>query len=323
MSCCQLSRIVNTIIAVNIVMILSSCKTAQIVQQSQLINETGIAVAHLADNDMDGLRNIQKTFAAKNPGYSIHYLTNVKEIKANKENRITFIQNGGGSATLSDSQRSKFSVGDIILLEKGIELSSDSMFNALIFSVPHEIPSVLPSFIRPDWDENITDTPGGCATETNAYRRILLTWNDKIGPYIFHSINAHRVRIMNSFSHYHPKNGGFDEFYLVQMARPKARIITSNKVDLIEKPDLVTKKQSKNLLQSTALREGDLVYLPRGIMHRGIDSILAQVITIPGFIPGAEIGVDHHLKRINDRLNFVGLNKLEFNKGASSSAIIK
>ena len=77
--------------------------------------------------------------------------------------------------------------------------------------------------IRPDWDPNITDIPGGCATETNAYRRILLTWKQEVGQYLYHALNAHRVRIMDSFSHYHPVEGGFDEFYLVQMALPDAQ----------------------------------------------------------------------------------------------------
>ena len=30
--------------------------------------------------------------------------------------------------------------------------------------------------------------------------------------------------------------------------------------------------------------------------------VLAQVITVPGFVPGAEIGVDEQLVRINERL---------------------
>ena len=170
---------------------------------------------------------------------------------------------------------------------------------------------------------NITDVPGGCATETGAYRRILLTWKDKVGPYLYHSLNAHRVRIMDSFSHYHPVKGGFDEFYLVQMALPEAKLITSTQTSRIENPATVTPEVANSLLQSHSLRVGDLVYLPRGVVHRGVGGVLAQVITVPGFVPGSEIGVDHHLKKINEILQLSRKAKLPLNVEASASAIIK
>lgn len=285
--------------------------------------DASIAVAHLSKDDQQGFKSIQQTFEQNNPGYELEYIHNEKIIEAQDVNRIIFIQSGGGTAKLSNLSSSKFSIGDIILLNTGEGMEADSLFSSLIFTVPDNLPTNIPSFIRPDWDLNITDTPGGCATETNAYRRILLTWKDKVGPYIFKSLNAHRVRIMDSFSHYHPEEGGFDEFYLVQMAQPTARIITSTYVDLIEKPLNVTRELASELVQTTSLNVGDLVYLPRGIMHRGIGGVLAQVITVPGFIPGAEIGVDHHLLSINQHLGLEGADQIPFNKEASLSAVVK
>ncbi len=292
-------------------------------QNEMAFSEKGIAIAHLAKGDKKGLVTIRKAFVANNPGYDLAYQANTKKIAPTTQNLVIFIQSGGGTATLNTKQSSKFSVGDIILLKKGESLTTDSLFSSLNFTVPDTPPANIPSFVRPDWDENITDTPGGCATETNAYRRILLTWKDKVGPYLFHSINAHRVRIMDSFSHYHPKEGGFDEFYLVQMAQKDARIITSNQVSLIENPTSISKTQSSNLVQSTPLQVGDLLYLPRGVMHRGVGGVLAQVITVPGFIPKSEIGVDHHLKVINERLGLTGSAALPYNESASDKAIIK
>ena len=285
--------------------------------------EKGIAIAHLTKGDKAGLATIRKAFIANNPGYDLTYQGKTKAIQTATQNLVAFIQKGAGTATLNTGQSSKFSVGDIILLKKGESLTTDSLFSSLNFIVPDTPPANIPSFVRPDWDENITDTPGGCATETNAYRRILLTWKDKVGPYLFHSLNAHRVRIMDSFSHYHPKKGGFDEFYLVQMVQKNARIITSNQVNLIENPMNITKAQSRNLIQSTPLQVGDLIYLPRGVMHRGLGGVLAQVITVPGFIPQSEIGVDHHLKAINERLVLTGFAALPYNEGASAKAVVK
>lgn len=286
-------------------------------------NSGRMQVAHLGDGDTTGLSSIQEAFARRNPGYSLQFYHQIQSLPAEQEYRLAFIQKGGGTANIAEEVASKISVGDIVYLDKGQEMVMDSLIDMLVFTVPDPLPNEVPNFIRPDWDENITDTPGGCATETNAYRRILLTWKEDVGNYIYHALNAHRVRIMDSFSHYHPVNGGFDEFYLVQMALPDARIITSEQTDLITDPESVTPSQAKGLLQSTDLEVGDLVYLPRGVVHRGVGGVLAQVITVPGFIPGSEIGVDHHLRQINENLSLDEEAALPYNVEASKEAIVK
>ncbi|MCB0630607.1 MAG: hypothetical protein KDD15_12760 [Lewinella sp.] len=279
-------------------------------------------IAHLSKGDPEGFKAIQASFQERNPGYELHYYPQTQAITPEDRPRLAFMQTGGGTAVLG-SDSSKVSVGDILYLPPATSLSVDSLVDLLVFVIPDPLTEDIPNFIRPDWDPNITDSPGGCATETNAYRRILLTWEGKNGNYLYHALNAHRVRIANSFTHYHPKEGGFDEFYLVQMARPKARIITSEKVDRITAPASVTKEEVPGLMEETPLNVGDLVYLPRGVAHRGIDSVLAQVITVPGFIPGSEIGLDHHLKTINDNLELEGDQALPYNKEASQTAVIK
>lgn len=280
-------------------------------------------IAHLSAGDTTAFHQIRTHFVQNNPGYDLSYVEKTLTLPQEESNRVVFIQEGGGTALINGQDSSKFSVGDIILLGGSQGIRTDSLFSALIFTVPEAPPENIPAFVRPDWDLNITDVPGGCATETNAYRRILLTWLGKVGPYNYHAINAHRVRIMDSFSHYHPKEGGFDEFYLVQMALPDARLLTSAHVDKIEAPENIQSDDVEGLIQSTKLKVGDLVYLPRGVMHRGLGGVLAQVITVPGFIPGSEIGVDHHLRKINDLLSLEGEKGLPFNEAASTEAVIK
>ena len=68
---------------------------------------------------------------------------------------------------------------------------------------------------------------------------------------------------------------------------------------------------------------GDLIYLPRGTIHRGVWGVLAQVITVPGFKPGAEIGVDHHLKKINTNLGLEGDERVPFCTNAATRAVRK
>jgi hypothetical protein len=285
-------------------------------------NRGQMQVAHLGGGDTTGLSSIRQAFARRNPGYDLQFYHQIQSLPAQQTYRLAFIQQGGGTASISEEVASKISVGDIVYLNKGQEMVVDSLIDMLVFTVPEPLTNNIPNFIRPDWDENITDTPGGCATETNAYRRILLTWKEEAGAYIYHALNAHRVRIMDSFSHYHPVDGGFDEFYLVQMVLPDARLITSEKTELITDPESVTPSQAKGLLESTGLQVGDLVYLPRGVVHRGLGGVLAQVITVPGFIPGSEIGVDHHLRHINENLSLEE-DALPYNAEASQQAIVK
>ena len=286
-------------------------------------SKENIKVVNLTNGTQNDFESLRSSFAQRNPGYDISHFREITQLNHTDVNRVLFVQGGSGTVTLDNEESSKFTVGEIILLEKGRSFTTDSLISVVAFIVPEKFPPNVPIFIRPDWDENITDTPGGCATETNAYRRILLTWLNKVGPYQFHALNAHRVRIMDSFSHYHPEEGGFDEFYLVQMAQPNARLITSNRLDLINHPNQIKKDQLKDLIQVTPLHVGDLIYIPRGIIHRGLDGVLAQVITVPGFIPGSEIGVDHHLRAINEKFNLTGEERLPFHESASKKAVVK
>jgi hypothetical protein len=295
-----------------------------------------VQIANLySGEDNEIFENIRKIFREKNPGYDMVYLSDVREIEAKEITQVAFVQEIGGvtnqdvlaNAVITGNpgtvQSSEAIVGDILLLNKGETLRFDKEMGVLLFEVPIEPQRDLPSFIRPDWDPNITDVPGGCATDIDAYRRILLTWSEDVGEYIYHALNAHRVRIYDSFSHYHPVDGGFDEFYLVQMVIPGAKIITSEKVDLITQPEEVEPSQVDGLIQEHELEVGDLVYLPRGVMHRGYGGVVTQVITIPGFIPGSEIGVDHHLRAINERLGLSGEDALPFNEEHSHEAVIR
>ncbi|MCC5905327.1 MAG: hypothetical protein JJU13_03925 [Balneolaceae bacterium] len=298
--------------------------------------EGQVQIANLYnEEDRDTFELIRQQFREKNPGYDMGYLSDVREVGAKDITQVAFVQQIGGvtnqdvlaKATITGNpgsvRESEAIVGDILILHKGESLRFDTEMGLLVFDVPIEPERELPSFIRPDWDPNITDVPGGCATDIDAYRRILLTWSEDVGEYIYHALNAHRVRIYDSFSHYHPVDGGFDEFYLVQMVHPGAKIITSEKVDIIKNPGKVKKSQVDGLINEHELEVGDLVYLPRGVMHRGYGGVVTQVITIPGFIPGSEIGVDHHIRAINERLGLSKEDALPFNEEHSHEAVIR
>ena len=285
-------------------------------------------VAHLGaqGGDAAGLGAITTAFAARNPGYGLSWLAASREVATAPAPRLLFVQAGRARAEVRDgaaapvAAAADVTVGDLVSLRPGARADFDAPLGLLVFSLPEPPPADVPAFVRPDWDPRITDTPGGCATETGAYRRILLTWRPDVGPYTCHGLNAHRVRITDSFTHYHPRDGGFDEFYLVQMVQPGARLLTSDQVESIERPDAVSRAQAEQLFTATALQPGDLVYLPRGLAHRGLGGVLAMVITVPGFVPGKEIGLDHHLRAIDERL---GGGVVPYNDAASRAALVR
>jgi hypothetical protein len=306
------------------------------VQTHKLGNYPGIMFVNLNNSeDKEQFNAIRMAFSERNPGYDMEYLPAVKKLEPRDQTQVAFVQaidgvtnqEVEGIATIVEpsgiQSESQVIVGDIIVLNKGNRLQTDTELGLLVFQVPQEPQRELPGFIRPDWDPNITDVPGGCATGIDAYRRILLTWREEVGAYIYHALNAHRVRITDSFSHYHPIEGGFDEFYLVQMVKPGARIITSEKTEMIIRPEKITKSQVDGLIQERELKVGDLVYIPRGVIHRGYGGVLAQVITVPGFIPGSEIGVDHHIRVINERLNLSDSEALPYQVESSLEPIIR
>ena len=291
--------------------LLGSCCVSH---RSQEVIHASLGSSDRSAADFECLR---LAFVANNPGYDLAYYETVRTLDPVNRDRVAFVQGPVGRVA-------EPSVGDVMLLRAGErwDLLAEGAVALLVFSLPDSLPEDLPSIIRPDWDPQITDTPGGCATEGDAYRRILLTWQPKVGPYILHSLNAHRVRIHNSFSHYHPVDGGFDEFYLVQQAPAGSRLLTSTNVAAIESRQ-VDAEHAATLLQSRELHNFDLVYLPRGTMHRGLGGALVQVISVPGFVPKSEIGVDHHLWAINKQLGLPKDAAIPFRLVAARTTVVK
>lgn len=279
---------------------------------------------HLGAADDSDFELLRAAFASANPGYDVALHQDAGELGASPSARVLFVQEARDASAAIGDERSELEVGDLILLRAGRALELGGAPTLLAFAVPEPFPDELPAFVRPEHDPLVEDAPGGCATGDDAYRRILLTWRAEVGPYVYHGLNAHRVRIDDSFSHYHPLKGGFDELYLVQTTTPDARVLTNENVARLEDPAAgMTREEARELLTNRPLRAGDLVYLPRGTMHRGLGGMMVQVISVPGFVPQAEIGVDHHLKRINDELELEGEAALPLHVAAADRAVVK
>lgn len=310
-----------------ILSLLAACATAPV---ASLPKDGRPLVAHLGVDGRDAAFDaLARSFARSNPGHALAWLPRCERLEPHDAQRIAFVQRGRARALLLDTDGTRpgasgeAGVGDLLLVHPGTSLVLSSPLDLLVFELPHEPAPTVPILLRPDDDARIVSEPGGCATESDAYRRLVLTWRGKPGPYAFEGLNAHRVRIADSFTHYHPAQGGFDELYLVQAATPGARILTSAKVDRIEQPLTVTRAEAATLLVETPVRSGDLVLLPRTMAHRGLGGILAHVITVPGFVTGAEIGVDHHLRAINEHLGLEGADALPLHAAASIGPVVR
>ncbi|MCH2161337.1 MAG: arylsulfatase [Phycisphaerales bacterium] len=263
-----------------------------------------------------GFDLVKNEYERRNPGTEIDFMSKRRRLPVVDATCVVFLQKGEGQVRVKSAEgelsSSEFRVGDLLALRPGDLATFDAPVDAVVFTIEEPFDPVIPRIIRADFDPNLTDTPGGCATDPGAYRRLLLTWDPARGPYVHHGLNCHRVRIDDSFTHYHPVDGGWDEFYLVQDAPPGATLLTSRFTEQIEQAEIggaspaVKAAEIDDLLQEHPLHNGSLVLLPRGLTHRGLGGAVVQVIAVPGFKPGFEIPMDRAIKRVNNRFALTG-----------------
>ncbi len=149
----------------------------------------------------------------------------------------------------------------------------------------------------------LVDTAGGCSFDFDPYRRLPLTWYlDQPGQQGdgVNFVNSHVVNIPKELSstHFHPRRppiGGLPqtEMYLVLDPKPLGLETRGRKASIILFPDLT----DLGRYEQHPLQPGDLVYIPPGVGHRGLD-VFVNVLTVPGFKPHNEFYID---RDIHDR----------------------
>jgi len=146
----------------------------------------------------------------------------------------------------------------------------------------------------------LKDTAGGCSFDFEPVRRLPLTWYvdypGQEGDGV-NFVNAHVVNIPEELSstHFHPVrplNGGLPqtEMYLVLDPQDYGIVNKDRDPEILLFPDLHDLRQ----YERHALKRGDLVYIPPGVGHRGLD-VFVNVLTIPGFKPHNEIYIDQDI----------------------------
>lgn len=267
-----------------------------------------VLVAHVAGPKRgEGLSALEVFFREHCPGYGLKMRQESPSMARRGLHAVTFIQAGEGRLVIDDGAPIEVRVGDLVVEHPGKTYHYLDPVETISFTLPEEqvFDSAIPDVVRPDFDPLLTDRPGGCATDPGAYRRLLLTWNPERGPYVHHGFNCHRVRIDDSFSHYHPVDGGFDEFYLVQEAPRGAVLLTSQRTsDLLA--DTISEGEVGEVLDRIQLEAGQLIMIPRGVTHRGRGGAVVQVLAVPGFKPGQEIAMDEAIRRVNGRFALTG-----------------
>jgi len=147
----------------------------------------------------------------------------------------------------------------------------------------------------------LVDTAGGCSFDFDPFRRLPLTWYlDSPGQQGdgVNFVNSHVVNIPRELSstHFHPpkpKIGGLPqtEIYLVLDPRSSGLEAKGRKASILVFPDLKDLRR----YEQHPLRPGDLVYIPPGVGHRGLD-VFVNVLTIPGFKPHNEFYIDQDIR---------------------------
>lgn len=147
----------------------------------------------------------------------------------------------------------------------------------------------------------LIDTAGGCSFDFEPYRRLPMTWHlagpDQAGDGL-NFANSHVVNIPQELSstHFHPskplERGGLvqTEMYLVLDPATAGLDNKERKAGILLYPDL----RNLSRYEEIELEPGDLVLIPPGVGHRGLDSFV-NVLTIPGFKPHNEYYIDQHI----------------------------
>ncbi len=147
---------------------------------------------------------------------------------------------------------------------------------------------------------HLLDTAGGCSFDFQPVRRLPLTWHlDRAGRKGdgLNFVNSHVVNIPEELSstHFHPRrpiNGGLPqtEVYLVLDPAGFGIVNKDREAGIILFPDL----EDLHKFEHHNLKPGDLVYIPPGVAHRGLD-VFVNVLTLPGFKPHNEIYIDQEI----------------------------
>lgn len=276
-------------------------------------------VARLDQPGAPGLEPLAESLAARNPGTAVSFVPKATQLPVSTGTRVAFVQRGEGGArvgTATDVVEAPVRVGDVVSLRPGDHATFAPPMDLVVFEIAEPLAAAVPSVIRADFDPKLTDTPGGCATDPGAYRRLLLTWDAARGPYLNHGLNCHRVRIDDSFTHYHPVDGGWDELYLVQEAPEGATLLVCRDTQRLDREQLssagprLDAADLDDLFEAIPLHAGSLVLIPRGLAHRGLGGAVVQVIAVPGFKPGYEVPLDRAIQRVNGRFALTGGRRL-------------
>ncbi|MFW6171016.1 MAG: hypothetical protein ACODAD_11040 [Planctomycetota bacterium] len=147
----------------------------------------------------------------------------------------------------------------------------------------------------------LVDTAGGCSFDFDPFRRLPLTWYlDEPGQRGdgVNFVNSHVVNIPRELSstHFHPPQsriGGLPQTEMYLVLDPKTHGLEAHgrKASILVFPELTDLTH----YQEHPLEPGDLVYIPPGVGHRGLD-VFVNVLTVPGFKPHNEFYIDQDIR---------------------------
>jgi len=191
--------------------------------------------------------------------------------------------------------------GDLVFLRENQRLSTESSIQVLELRMSSPLPSGLPTFVG---FAETTHQDGGASSGWETRRIDVLDWQPGEVP-AYGDLNVKLVQVDDAPTHYHPEEGGFDEIVFVCEAEPGAGVLLSTEREAIEARN-VERGDVPTLFRPLALSAGDVLFVPRGLVHRPRGRSSAVVIALPGFVPGGEVRLDDDLRAINATLNLEG-----------------
>jgi len=223
---------------------------------------------------------------------------------ADKRPRLLLVTQGSGPVGVQRRSTRVARVvgpGDLVFLREGQVLSTESPIQALELRMSSPLPTGLPTFIG--FAES-THPDSEASSGKEPLRVDVLDWQPGGAP-AYADLNVKLVQLDDAPTHYHPEEGGFDEVVFVRDAEPGAGVLLSTKREAIE-TRTVERAEVSTLLRPIALTAGDVLFVPRGLVHRPRGRSSVVVIALPGFVPGGEVRLDDDLRAINAALELEG-----------------
>ena len=258
-----------------------------------------ILTARLLEPDTGrGWKALRRTLHELHPTHRLEHQT-FGNLRPSPKARVCIVTHGSGMVGIKRQSTRLFrslGPGDLIFLQPGHELSTAAEIEGLVLSVPTPFPDALETLHT----SSATPSPAEDTKEREGWteeRIDILGGSAGVDHPTHPDVNVKRVHLAGAPTHYHPPAGGYDELVFILDAEAGAQVLWSDHREAIESRRIAIAEVGK-LFRSLPITKGDLLLVPRGVVHKPLGRSRSIVLALPGFLPEATVLLDEDLRAI-------------------------